>query len=264
MVRIFRRLAEVAALAALAALSWTTLACEGGEGKTEIRVFAASSLVSVFSELESQFEAENPSTNVSCVFGGSHVLGLQIEEGARADVFASADRIHLERLQQKNLAPEPIPFAASDLVVIVPQGSSLLTEFRDLPKVERIVLGSEGVPVGRYSREVLRQAALKWGPDFSSRVMERVVSFEGNVRLVRAKVEFGEADAAIVYRTEALSSDKIRIVEIPPVINRSAEYFIAPLSESKHTQSAAAFVAFVRSEKGRAALKNAGFTARTP
>lgn len=235
-------------------------ACETQEGKgAEIVVFAASSLQKPLEELEQKFERQNPALPVRLTFAGSQVLRLQIEQGAAADIFASADQIHMSELVKAGLMTEARLLTESELVVITPQDDHRVRSFEDLPKARRLVLGREEVPVGQYARDVLVRAAGVYGLEFSAQVQRNVVSKEGNVRLVQAKVELGEADAAFVYRTEALRSERVRIVEIPPHLNVRAKYEIGLRNGSSKLAAARKFVQYVLSGEGKAVFSGAGF-----
>jgi molybdate transport system substrate-binding protein len=164
---------------------------------TTLQVFAASSLTEVFEDLARGFEAAQPTIAVQLTLGGSQALRLQIEQGADVDVFASADERHMVALIEIGDVEESLVFARNDLVVIVPLDDPAGIEtFADLPRAMRIVIGAESVPVGAYTRTVLAHAGERFGEAFSTTVWDHVVSEESNVRLVRAKVELGEADAA--------------------------------------------------------------------
>ena len=220
------------------------LGCDGdGGARAEMVVYAASSLTEAFTALESAYEAEHPGVDVRLSFAGSQMLRLQIEQGARADVFASADERHMAALRDADRVAPPTLFAANELVVITPVGDERIRRLEDLRTAQRVVLGDESVPVGRYARQLLRQAGL-W-----EAVQPHVVSEEANVRLVRAKVEIGEADAALVYRTDA-RTDRVRAVAIPDDQNVRTRYPIAVTRDAPHPAEAARFVAFVRSEAG--------------
>jgi molybdate transport system substrate-binding protein len=135
-----------------------------------------------------------------------------------------------------------------------------LAKFADLPRVDRIVVGAPEVPIGAYTLEILALASAKLGADFGKRVEAKVVSRELNVRQVLAKVVLGEADAGVVYRSDALTAkDKVRVVEIPAALNVTAEYPIAVLKAAPHDDLARRFVELVRSPAGVGALREAGF-----
>lgn len=232
--------------------------------KTELAVFAASSLTEAFQALERGFEAAHPDVDVALTFAGSQVLRLQLEQGARADIFASANEAHMQALVDADLVAGSQVFAHNELVIIVPADRaspvhSPVQSVADLPEATRLVIGSSHVPVGVYTRQLFANMRARLGDDFVDRVQQRVVSEESNVRLVRAKVELGEADAAIVYRTDATSSERVRLVAIPDELNVRARYLIGPLAASARPENAARFIIYVRSEEGRRILEQHGF-----
>jgi len=197
---------------------------------------------------------------VRTVFAGSQTLRLQLEQGAEADVFASANEDHMTALGASGLVEGSRVFACNELVVIVPRDEAgVIESFSELDRVSRLVVGAENVPVGAYARTVLERAAGVFGEEFVRRVRARIVSEETNVRLVRAKVELGEADAAIVYRTDAAASDAVRVLEIPTDVGIRAAYPIGRVTASARPDVADAFVGFVGSETGASILERHGF-----
>lgn len=233
--------------------------------RTELAVFAASSLTEAFEELERGFEATHPHVDVQLTFAGSQVLRLQIEQGATADVYASADERHMQALVQGGHVSPPAVFAHNELAVIVPANrSSSIQSFDDLDSADRLVIGAVHVPVGYYTQALFDRAAVHYGEAFAANLRANVVSEESNVRLVRAKVELGEADAAVVYRTDATGSDRVGTVAIPDAINVHADYPIAVTVRTTHRESATAFVNYATSRAGAATLKRHGFMTETP
>jgi molybdate transport system substrate-binding protein len=226
-----------------------------------VSVFAASSLTEGFGDLERAFEASHPGVDVQLTFGGSQVLRLQIEQGAPADVFASADEQHVASLVQAGLAPSVEPLADNQLVVVAPKAAPALA-FADLATADRIVLGTAAVPAGRYARQVLDAARQQLGDAWADAVLARIASEEGNVRLVRAKVELGEADAAFVYRTDA--TERLQVVPIPDAFAVRARYGVAVLSRRSPNPDAEAFAAFLRSPEATTLLTRRGFLAPSP
>lgn len=229
--------------------------------KGSVSVFAASSLREALGEVSAGYEAAHPGVGVRSSYAGSQTLRIQIEKGAAADVFASADPTHVAALERAGLVGGAHRFAYNELALIVPRDNPAgIDSFWDLPRAERIVIGTETVPIGRYTRELLARAATRASlPSFDQAVMRRVVSQEANVRQVRAKVELGEADAAIVYKTDAVSSDRVRVVPIPEELNLRAEYVVAILTRAEHLGRAEEWVAYLLSEEGREALRRHGF-----
>ncbi len=231
------------------------LGCSGDAEREPLVIFAASSLTDAFEVLAREFEAAHPAIDVQPTFAGSQVLRLQIEQGAPAEVYASANWRHVEALREAGLVTEPRPFAAGGLALIVPDDSPI-ERFEHLDRAERIVVGAPSVPIGRYTRALLERAEATYGASFVDSVRAHVASEESNVRLVRAKVELGEADAAFVYRTDARG---LRTVPIPPPLDLRARYAIAVTTGADHRNEAVAFVAFVRSAAGQAILRAHGF-----
>lgn len=248
-------------------VTFVTVLAFGACGTPEVRserleIYAASSLTEAFRDLTRLFEAAHPGTEVVLVFAGSQVLRLQVEHGAEPDLYASADVDHMRALAEGGFVHESEIFAHNELALIVPAGdSSAIRAFEALPDVERLVIGTANVPAGRYARELLRRADSELGRDFGKRVLERVVSEEANVRLTRAKVELGEADAAFVYATDVIGSG-IRRVPIPERFNVRVDYLIGRLEASPAPQLADLWLDFLRSPAGHEVLRRHGFLVR--
>lgn len=202
-----------------------------------ISIFAASSLTEGFTKLKARFESAHPEHTVQLTFGGSQVLRLQIENGASADVFASADAAHISALKARGLVLNAKPFASNRLAVIVPaHNPSGIKHIRDLVQAQRVVFGSKHAPIGRYTDALLARLSDAWGTAFVSRIRNQVVSREKNVRLVRAKVLLGVADAAIVYSSDAQHIDQLQLIEIPMRYNPQVRYVAARLTPHKSSK----------------------------
>jgi len=228
--------------------------------KQVVNIYTASSLAEVFRDLEQSFERNNPNTNVVLVFAGSQVLRLQIEQGAKADIFASANKLHIDALGDSQKIRDSQVFAHGELSVIVPlDNPKQIHSFADLIQSTRLVVGNQNVPVGIYFREVLRRGASQFGLNFEATILSNVVSEENNVRLVRAKVELGEADAGIVYHTDALLSERVRSIRIPTGINVRTDYLIGVVNDSENQALADRWVMFVLSQEGKTILSDHGF-----
>ena len=228
----------------------------------EVVVFEAASLRDVFARLAPELEAAHPGAKVVANAAGSQELRAQIEQGAQADVFASADRKQMDVLALRGLVGPAQIFACNEPVVIVRPGLPAIKSLGDLPRADRIVIGVPDVPIGSYTLQILQKAAARYGADFAARVQAKVASRELNVRQVLAKVKLGEADAGVVYRSDAATAvGKVSVVEIPPALNVIAEYPIAVLAEPPHRELAHAWMDLVLSPAGQAKLREAGFTA---
>jgi len=232
----------------------------GGETR-EVVVYAAASLREVFQSVALTFEKRHPNSKVRFNFAGSQDLRVQIEQGAKVDVFASADWKHMQLLVDKKMVIEPAVFARNLPVVIVPKNNPAnVRTFADLPKATHLVVGAAEVPIGAYTEAIFAATEKLYGKPFHEQVLARVRSHELNVRQVLTKVALGEGDAGIVYRTDALTMpEKVQIVEIPNPINIVAEYPIAVLKAAPHSDLARAFVNLVLSKDGQKTLAAAGF-----
>jgi molybdate transport system substrate-binding protein len=237
---------------------WMSALCScSGSRQQTLSVFASSSLTEAFGALETLFETTHPDVDVRLNFAGSQVLRLQIARGASADVFASADMTHLYSLAGASLVHKPTVFARNRLALIVPPHNPAgLTSLSDLPKATRLVLGSEQVPAGRYGRELIALAGAEWGEDWAQSVMDSVVSVEHNVRLVRAKVALGAADAALVYQTDV--NDQVKGIPLPATFPLVIEYGIG-LVAGGETELSRQWMGFVLSASGQTVLTRHGF-----
>ena len=227
----------------------------------ELVVFEAASLKEAFATLAARFEKDHPGAHVVTNTAGSQELRAQIEQGAVADVFASADQRHMSALATEGLVVGPALFACNEPVVVVRSGlGGTLKTFADLPHAERIVIGAPEVPIGAYTLQIFQKAGARYAADFTTRLQAKVVYRELNVRQVLAKVVLGEADAGIVYRSDAIAAKgKVAVVQIPPDLNVTAAYPIAALKAAPRPELARAFVDLVRSPTGTAVLREAGF-----
>lgn len=226
-------------------------------------VFAASSLTEGMQALEADFEEKHPEVDVRTVFGGSQILRLQIAEGARADVYASADPRHVAALAQAGHVAPGQPLAHNELVLITPAASDRIQRFEQLGEARRLVIGTEEVPIGRYTRQMLARVEQQMSPELARRIWSRVVSEESNVRLVRAKVELGEADAAIVYRSDARDPSRLRVISLPPNIQVPARYEISPVLGDRR-ELADRFIRYSRSPAGQEQLASQGLQPVAP
>ena len=231
-----------------------------------LTVFAAASLAEPFRAVADAFEADHPGAKVAFNFAGSQALRTQLEHGARADVFASADWEQMAAIRKANLLGNtPEYFATNRMAVVAPAGSSAVQNLDDLarPGVS-IAIASAEVPAGGYARATLNLMAESgdFPDDFAEDVLANVVTNETNVRAVAQKVALGEVDAGMVYETDTMaaqSENTFRVIEIPLQFNPAAEYPIATLGEAIHQQAALDFIAFVQGDEGQAILREYGF-----
>jgi molybdate transport system substrate-binding protein len=223
----------------------------GGAAPGTVTVFAAASLTESFTALGQQFETANPNTSVRFNFAGSSALATQINEGAPADVFASAAPKNMADVTD---AGTPVTFARNQLVIAVSKGNPQgITALPDLTRAGlKVALCAEAVPCGAASRTVLEAGGVRLTP----------VTLEQDVKAALAKLKLGEVDAALVYRTDAkASAADVDPIEFPESAKAVNDYPITVLKDARNRAGAQAFVDFVLSADGTKVLTEAGFQA---
>ena len=234
-----------------------------------LTVFAAASLTDAFERIAADLEAAHPGLEITFNFAGSQTLVTQLDQGARADVFAAADDVQMRTaVATGSISGEPVIFARNRLTIVAPAGNPAGLEApSDLARDGvRLVLAQPDVPVGRYARQALCALASDApdGQDFPARVAVNLVSEEANVREVLTKVRLGEADTAIVYVSDAeAAGDAVEHITIPPDFNVEAIYPAAAVAGG-NTELAAAFIAALLAPAGQEALAAVGFEPVTP
>ncbi len=224
------------------------LACQPTGSTQTLEVLAASSLTDAIADLEAAFEEAHPGIDVRARIAGSQTLRLQIEQGVPADVFLSANAEHMNALVQSGHVVQSTVFAHNALALIVPAANpAAITGLADLAQAQRLVLGAETVPIGQYTAALLQRAEAAYGQGFARKIADGVVSREHSVRLARARVVLGEADAAIVYQTDT-DTDGIVAVPIPAALNPTVGYHIGLLGPTSPT--AALWMDFMDSAVG--------------
>jgi molybdate transport system substrate-binding protein len=232
-----------------------------------VTVLAAASLTAPFQDLGKEFETAHPGVKVAFSFAGSQQLAQQLDQGAPADVFASASKSYMDAAVKSNRVDQSTvqTFAYNRLVVIFPIANPAgIKTLQDLAKPGlKLDLEAQAVPAGQYSLTFLDKASKDPGfsPSYKDNVIKNVVSYEDNVKSVLTKVSLGEADAGIVYVSDDTGdvTSKLGKLDIPDALNTVATYPIAPISDSKNPDLAKAFVALVMSAHGQAALAKYSF-----
>jgi len=218
----------------------------------DLTVFAAASLTNVFTDIGNQFQTDNPGVTVHFQFDASSTLASQINEGADADVFASADQANMTKITDTGKASNPTVFATNNLVLAVPSDNpAKVTSINDLanPDVKTVVCAPE-VPCGTIAGNVLSAAGVTVTP----------VSQEQNVSAVATKLSMGEADAGFVYSTDvAASGGKLISISLPSSVLSTTKTPYPIVAVGSGSVLADAFVAYVLGDKGQAALAQAGF-----
>ncbi|WP_327681549.1 molybdate ABC transporter substrate-binding protein [Streptomyces sp. NBC_00467] len=227
-------------------------ATESGTGtpKANLTVLAASSLTDVFKQAGAAYEKAHPGTKITFSFAGSQELAAQVKQGAPADALVTADTKTMDGLGSETGTPSII--AKNRLVIATGEGNpEKIDELKDLADTKlKVVLAAPEVPVGRYSKKILD----------AQKITVKPVSQEPNVRAVLSKVELGEADAGLVYKTDAATApDKVDAVGIPDAQNAIASYPAATLKTSKNSAAAEAFVKWLSTPEAQKIFQDAGF-----
>jgi molybdate transport system substrate-binding protein len=255
-------------------IALTFAACGGSPSSgaspqlVKLNVFAAASLQGAFTDIGKAFSQTHSNVTVTFNLAGSDALATQINQGAPADVFASANATQMNNVVTPgNIAGSAVKtFAHNRLVVIYPTANPAnIQSLHDLGKSGvKVVLAAKSVPVGQYALQFLDLAAAdpSYGASYKTNALKNVVSYETDVKSVLSKVALGEADAGIVYTTDAATeTGKVGTVTIPDALNVIAVYPIGAVKASKQTTTAQAFIDYVLSSAGQAALARYGFIA---
>ncbi|MBE9005971.1 molybdate ABC transporter substrate-binding protein [Fortiea sp. LEGE XX443] len=228
------------------------------QSNVTLLVSAAASLKDTLEEIKPLYQQSKPNVNMNYNFGASGALQQQIEQGAPADIFISAAQKQLAALEQKGLL---LPgtrsvLAKNRLVLVVPKNITGITSFYNLKesKIKRIAIGEpRSVPAGQYAQQVLQKL------DIWPQVTKKLV-YANNVRQVLAAVESGNADAGLVYATDAKISDKVKVVvAADDKYHSPIVYPMAVVKRSKNTTAAKEFAQFLSSNEAKAVLKKYGF-----
>ena len=228
-------------------------ACGGGSQTSTLYVFAAASLTDAFKAMAGAYQKQHPDIVVKLNFAGTPTLVTQIEQGAQADVLASADTANMNRLKADGLTSgDAQVFAHNQLEIVVAPGNPKgIKALADLAKPGVIYISEAAtVPAGKYAQQALQKAG----------VTVRPRSLEADVKSVISKIELGEADAGIVYTTDVKAAGaRVQGVEIPAEDNVVATYPIVAVKGAKNSPAAGAFIAYVLSEAGQSTLASFGF-----
>ncbi len=230
-----------------------------------LTIFAATSLTDVFEELRDAFRATYPDVDILLNFSSSSTLAAQLNQGAPADIFASANERQMELVIDSGIIDEDAVdiFAHNQLVLITPADNpASIDSMRGLAREAiLLVLAAEGTPIRAYTDAMFASYDDEYGDGFAERVMKNLVSEESNVRQVVTRVALGEADAGIVYQSDVIGdvSDQLLTIEIDPIHNQLASYPIAVLADSLNSTAAARFIDFILSQDARPIFSEYGF-----
>ena len=245
-------------------------ACSSASGgrsnppKIELTVYAAASLKGALEAVKTAYAAATPAVTLTIATDSSSTLRTQIEQGAPADVFLSADESNPNQLVDAGLADAAaVAFAATTLVVIVPIANpARIATPADLAKEKiKIIAAGAEVPITKYAAQAVANLARQPGypAGFAAGYDANVVSREDNIKAVGAKIELGEGDAAIVYATDAKASTRVTPIEIPPAAKVTATYSGVVLRASARRDATHAFLTWLAGPSGHAVLSTFGF-----
>jgi molybdate transport system substrate-binding protein len=232
----------------------------------ELNVYGAASLKGALDDAIAAYEADNPGTTITVSTDSSAALETQIEQGAPADVFLSADTTNPEKLVDNGFASgDPVVFAGNELTIIVPTDNpGGVASPADLAKQGlKVIAAGDEVPITKYATQLVHNLSGQNGypAGFEAAYAGNVASKEDNVKAVVAKIELGEGDAGIVYVTDAAASDKVATVDVPSVVNVPATYAGVVVKDSPNPDAAAAFLDWFAGPEGQAILSDFGFLA---
>jgi molybdate transport system substrate-binding protein len=232
--------------------------------EADLTIYAAASLKKAFAGVKAAYEAANPGVRLTMSFDASSALETQIEQGAPADVFASADTKNPQKLVDAGYATSPVTiFAGNALTVIVPTANPAgIAGPADLARSGvKVVAAGDAVPITRYADRLIANLAGQPGypADYAAKVRANTVSREDNVAAVVSKVELGEGDAAIVYVSDARNSTRVTALAVPADANVPATYGVVTVKASMDPAAAAAFTAWLAGPEAQAILATYGF-----
>ena len=237
-----------------------------GAADDELTVFTAASLTGAFGEIGQLYENET-GMSVAFNFDGSQALRTQIENGAYADLFASANKKQMNAVKDAGLVNNSsmVVFTRNRISLIIPRDNpAKISNLSDLARPGlKIVMGTKDVPVGDYALQIIDKLGndSAYGPDYKAAVLANVISQETNVNYVVTKVALGEADVGFAYVSDITEdmAEKVDKIDIPDGFNVIAEYPIAVMQESEHPAQSQDFVNLVTSDRGKAVLERYGF-----
>jgi molybdate transport system substrate-binding protein len=260
------------AAALVAVLLFVVTACSNGGASPTVTaapsaaltVYGAASLKGVLDKVKAAYETANPGTTLTISTDSSATLETQIEQGAPADVFLSADTTNPKKLVDKGLAAgAAVTVAGNKLTIIVPTANPAgIKTPVDLARTGvKVIAAGDAVPITKYATMLVANLARETGypADFAAKYTANIASKEDNVKAIVAKIELGEGDAGIVYVTDAKASTKVTTVDVPATANVPATYAGVVVKVSKNAAAAEAFLTWFAGPDGQAILSTFGF-----
>lgn len=228
--------------------------------KEVIDIYAASSLTDVVDAWVDAYAQVDADVEIRVNYAGTNTLKLQIQQGAPADIFLSANQKYYDELSKEGFVLDGQPFAENSLCVITHESNNKITNVEDLKGEDvSLILGEENVPIGKYSQLMLQKADSHYGAGFYDACSNRVISYESNVRRIVTKIALNEADAGIVYVTDAIAAEQVKVIAIDDAYNCTSSYYMAQLVSSKDNETVKNFYDFLSSEEAMLILEDKGF-----
>jgi molybdate transport system substrate-binding protein len=242
----------------------TATSADPSAAPAALTIYGAASLKGALDKVKTAYKAANPGTTLTISTDSSATLETQIEQGAPADVFLSADTTNPKKLVDKGLAAAAaVAFAGNKLTVIVPTANPAgIASPKDLAKIGvKVIAAGDGAPITKYALQLVANLAKEAGypDDFAAKYSANIASKEDNVKAVVAKIELGEGDAGIVYVTDAKASTKVTTVDVPDAANVPATYAGVVVEASKNAAAAQGFLTWFAGPDGQAILGTFGF-----
>jgi molybdenum ABC transporter molybdate-binding protein len=233
----------------------------GTDSAGTLTAYVAANMSTVFPALVKSFNAaEHTKIKVKADYAGTQILLTQMEAGALADLFVSADLPHMRQAKSKGLVSSYHAISSIEPVVIVPKSNPAhITSLRDLENTGvTLVIGVPNVPIGEYARQILKKANAGYGSSFDATVLKRVVATETDTSQVAQAVAINQADAGICYRTDVNASiaGKVRIINVPPAYEVLGTNFAAVPTASDQRELATKFMDYILSSAGQRVMRN--------
>jgi molybdate transport system substrate-binding protein len=265
----FRLVLVIAPIALVLAGCSSSAATPPAAAPVDLTVFGAASLKGALEQAKSAYEAANQGTTLTLSTDASSALETQIEQGAPADVFLSADTTNPTKLVDAGMADGvAVTFAGNELTVIVPSDdpAEIVTPADLARSGVTIIAAGDAVPITKYAKQLVDNLAKEPGypEDFVAAYTANIASREANVKNVVGKIELGEGDAGIVYVSDAKASTKVKTVDVPGSANVRAVYAGVVVKASTHVAAAKVFLDWFAGPDGEAILSGFGFLPASP
>ena len=232
------------------------------DAKDQVTIFAASSLTDAVNTIRQSYENENDHIDIRINYAGSKTLRSQLENGAQADIFLSANKKHYDALLDQGILSEGREILQNEMVLVLSkEGAEKIKTLEDLRKDHQLILAEKGVPAGDYGREVICRLGEVYGPDYEGAVLSNLASSENNVRQVLMKIVLGEGDAAFVYKTDVSQDikDQVVVLDIPKDYNVTASYWMGIVNNDMISESVRDCCAYIMADDSCGVFEKYGF-----